>query len=185
MKRTVAVALVTVGMISGGVAATAPAQAATLKTTSGPLAKCYPSIADQCGGYLWVKLPWSKVPETERDAYLSYTLRNSKGKKIRLTDMYSANVPGGEDGYIDSDSFDDALLYYKNEKIGPLVQLPSNLKAGKYKLTLKVDASGYWDCSITYHSVCKWRKPYVWKKTVTVRLAPRAPLRWTDSEFSP
>ncbi len=182
MKRSLLVATVAAGLLGGGVVSATPSQAAaTITVKTGPLALCYPSATAACGGYLWIKLPWSKVPEDQRNSWFSYSLKNSKGKRVRLGVMTFANIPGGPDGMMFDKPFDYPPVFYRNDRIGPLFQLPRNLKAGKYKLAVKIDASGYWDCSITYHDVCRWQRPYVWKKTITVRLRAYGPLQWAPS----
>lgn len=188
MKRTLAVSVVAVGLLGGSVAIATPSQAAAVKTGAFPL--CATGDKD-CGGYMWVKIPESKIPEEDRSSSLKVTLKDRKGKKVRgyaldgndlLNIFANPYLPGGTtwSPWTESTTIGSyPIISHDTMKgYGPVFTLPTDLKAGKYTLSMKVKASGYWDCSVTYHDVCRWRKPYTWTKTAKVKLRAMAPERW-------
>lgn len=188
MKRALAVSVVAVGLLGGSVAVAAPSQAAAVKTGAFPLC----AVGDRdCGGYMWVQIPMSKIPEKERDSSLKVTLKDRKGKKVRgyaldgaeLQTIFVSNTfPTGYDysPWLDwTDIGGYSIVSHDTMRgDGPIFTLPTDLKAGKYTLSVKIKASGYWDCSVTYHDVCRWQKSYTWSKTAKVKLRAIAPTRW-------
>jgi len=181
MRRTLATMAAAAVMLGGGVAAATPSQAASI--TTGPLAYCLTEYMADCGGYLRAPLPWYWVPETERDSDFAFALRTKKGKRVPLALMSSENIGGTTTDDIVSginmteDYFDDGTTLHDNgPNVAALFQYPRGLKPGKYKLTMRIRASGYWDCSITYHDGCRWNKPYKWTKTKTVKLRTFEPV---------
>jgi len=182
MKRAMAVAAVTAAMVAGGAGIAAPSQAASVKV--GAFGQCATTNA-HCGGYLWVRIPGAQIPEKERSSSLSISLRDRKGKRVHGPALDDASAAAYYSSIFDfpwyswADIGGYSVMAHETMKgDGPLFALPTSIKAGRYKLTYKIKASGFWDCSLTYYSVCKWQKPYTYKKTQAVKIKPRQPVAW-------
>ncbi len=148
----VVAALASVALLMGAPAVSAaPANRVDI---AGP-DECY--LGDRyCGGSAWVPLTKKTVNRLRGDADWFWwgTLRNAKGKKIKLQ-YFSAQRDYPDNHRSDFDEF-----YATKTQEGPLWWFPTNLPKGRYTFTWRVKQNGIWDCSLQYYEVCKWKKGF-------------------------
>lgn len=175
--KRAAAAVVSAAVLSGGMitAIAEPANAKPLKMEKARISWC--TTDDKyCGGMLWVHLPWKYVPNEEANSWAWGTLRNSKGKKVKM-DIFRAT--GDQDWESGSTELNNATLYnWRGDLEGPMWYLPTRMKKGTYTLTWKVKQAGIWDCSIHYQQVCEWDKGFTISKKVKFKYKPMPPVEW-------
>lgn len=128
-----------------------------------------------CGGDLWVIIPKKYIPNPEQRSSVSWALKSKSGKKTKL--YYADPVYDGADKNV-GDDVGGVSLWKEGRDQGLDWWLPTKLKRGKYTLSITIKAHGVWDCSMEYYEVCKWIKPYTYKRTMKLALRSLSPDEW-------